>query len=203
MTPDKIRLTIANRAKELGVGEGAALGMADLLGFGKKYNQQGRMGIMGVPANVVSDADKFFKDPQAQIDAGMVLLSKAKEQAGSDFGALADYTGSPETAMRAYLRGTKYTGERLGADELTSTFEQLGLKLDPMLEAKKAGIQLAAAKPVEQEAPLTHIQPQEEDSMPLQSSPEHRKERISSVFGGTKKDAGLSEDLSAYIGSMI
>jgi hypothetical protein len=216
MTPDKIRHTIAKRARDLGVGEGAALGMADLLGFGKRYNQKGRMGIMGVPAEVVSDADKFFKDPSAQIDAGMVMLSKAKDETGSDFGALAQYTGSPETAMRAYLRGTKYTGEQLSPEELTTSFNQLGLKLNPMVEAQKAGIQLAAKRPMQQDpmqqemmqemqpAPIDHSQALEEElPMPMQSSPDQREQRLASVFGGTKTDAGLSPEFSAYIEGLV
>jgi hypothetical protein len=227
MTPKSIKKLIADKSNAIGISEATSLGLADLVGFGKKYNQNNRLGVMATPKNLVGDVDSFLNDPIKQVDSGLYLLNKAKEKTGSDFGALVDYTGDPTMAIRAYLRGTKYSGEKVGANELTQSIEQLGLNLNPQAEAMKAGIKLADDSQIEQPevvepAPqpptnkLDQTLPQQQSiartpdelsmdysNMMMTSSKSERQDRVKQAFGDTNKDVGISEDLSAYIGTIV
>lgn len=205
MNPNKIRSAITEKAQAAGIDPTGPLGYADLLGFGKRYNSAGRMGILGVPAETVDDKEKFFANPMAQIDAGIALMKAAKDQGADDFNAMLQYTADPSTAVRSMIRGTKYSGQPLSPGMIAQAAQAAGATdIDPDAEAKKAGIQLT---PDEQPAPeqmaAAAPMPEEVEEPLPQSTDDQRKSRLQQAFGARGKTSGLSDELNTYLGKMI
>jgi hypothetical protein len=208
VNPNKIRSAIAEKSKAAGLDPTGPLGYADLLGFGKRYNSKGRVGLLGVPEQVIEDKDKFFSNPMAQIDAGIALMKQVKDQGGNDFDAMMQYTGDPEATVRAMIRGTKYSGQPLTAGMITQAAQMAGIEIDPIAEAKKAGIELA---PDEQPEPqmaqanqqMAPEQMQEPEIPAPESTPDQRKSRLQQAFGARGQTSGLSDELNTYLRKMI
>lgn len=220
MNANKIRTEIADKAQAAGLDPSGPLGYADLLGFGKRYNSRGRVGLLGVPDDVVSDKEAFFGNPTAQIDAGIELMRKAKEQGGDDFSALLSYTGDPSATVRSMIRGTKYSGQPLSAGMIQQAAQMAGVEMDPIEEAKKAGVILQPDAPPQVDAPeMANVQPeqgmdgpgraimQEQAEQPLvmaqESTSEQRKERVRQAFGSKDTTTGLSSELNTYLRKML
>lgn len=208
MNPNKIRAAIAEKSQAAGIDPTGPLGYADLLGFGQRYNSAGRMGVLGVPEEVVDDKNKFFSNPMAQIDAGIALMKSAKDQGASDFDAMLQYTADPSTAVRAMIRGTKYSGQQLTPGLIAQAAQAAGAAdIDPETEAKKAGIQLMpdeqpAAAPGAM-APAVKQMPEESLPEAPQSTDDQRKSRLQQAFGSRGKTSGLSDELNTYLRKMI
>ncbi len=222
MNPSKIKSTIAEQAQAAGIDPTGPLGYADLLGFGQRYNSAGRLGILGVPAQLIEDKEKFFSDPMAQIGIGIGLIKQAKDSGVDDFNALAQYTNDPSASVKAMMRGTKYSGQSLTPSMIAEAANMLGVKdFNPELEAQKAGIQLlpdeqpqqavqqAAPEQPQQMAPRPMAQqmnpePIQEIEMPLpESTPEQRQSRLQQAFGSRGQTSGLSPELNAFLKTMI
>ena len=208
MNPNKIRTAIAEKSQAAGIDPTGPLGYADLLGFGQRYNSAGRMGLLGVPEEVVEDKGKFFSNPMAQIDAGIALMKSAKDQGASDFDTMLQYTADPSTAVRAMIRGTKYSGQQLTPGLIAQAAQAAGATdIDPETEAKKAGIQLMpdeqpAAAPQEMALGVDEM-PQEIPEEAPQSTDDQRKSRLQQAFGSRGKTSGLSDELNTYLRKMI
>lgn len=208
MNPNKIRAAIAEKSQAAGIDPTGPLGYADLLGFGQRYNSAGRMGVLGVPEEVVDDKNKFFSNPMAQIDAGIALMKSAKDQGASDFDAMLQYTADPSTAVRAMIRGTKYSGQQLTPGLIAQAAQAAGAAdIDPETEAKKAGIQLMpdeqpAAAPQQMALGVDEM-PQETPEEAPQSTDDQRKSRLQQAFGARGKTSGLSDELNTYLRKMI
>jgi hypothetical protein len=212
MNTNKIRQTIAERSQAAGLDPTGPLGYADLLGFGKRYNSKGRVGLLGVPEQAIEDKDKFFSNPMAQIDAGISLMKQVKDQGGNDFDAMLQYTGDPEATVRAMIRGTKYSGQPLTAGMIAQAAQAAGVEIDPIAEARKAGVELAPDEP-EQMAPEPQMaqaaqqmppEQMQEPEMPVpESTPDQRKSRLQQAFGARGQTSGLSDELNTYLRKMI
>lgn len=222
MNPNNIRSTIAEKAQAAGLDPSGPLGYADLLGFGKRYNSKGRVGILGVPEKVIKDKEGFFSNPMAQIDAGIELMRQEKEKGGNDFSALLGYTQDPAATVRAMIRGAKYSGQPLTPNMIMQAAEAAGVEIDPIEEARKAGVdlqedppqQMAQPAQLEQVAPQvapqaaqTAMAPEMMEEQPLEMAPEstedQRKSRLQQAFGARGKTSGLSDELNTYLRKMI
>jgi hypothetical protein len=217
MNPNNIRATIAEKAQAAGLDPSGPLGYADLLGFGKRYNSKGRVGILGVPEGAVEDKDKFFANPMAQIDAGIELMRQEKEKGGNDFSALLGYTQDPAATVRAMIRGAKYSGQPLTPNMIMQAAEAAGVEIDPIEEARKAGVDLQEDPPQEMAQPEQAPQapqamqnamaPEMMEEQPLEMAPEstedQRKSRLQQAFGARGKTSGLSDELNTYLRKMI
>lgn len=217
MNTNKIRSTIAERAQAAGLDPSGPLGYADLLGFGKRYNSKGRVGLLGVPDGVVDDKEAFFGNPVAQIDAGIELMRQAKEQGGDDFSALMSYTGDPSTTVRSMIRGTKYSGQPLSASMIAQAAQAAGATdIDPEAEAKKAGIELQPEPQVQEplqtemppgapidQGPGMIEEPEIIDEPMTQSTEDQRKLRLQQAFGAKGKTSGLSDELNTFLGKIL
>lgn len=211
MNPNKIRAAIAEKSQAAGIDPTGPLGYADLLGFGQRYNSAGRMGVLGVPEEVVEDKGKFFSNPMAQIDAGIALMKSAKDQGANDFDAMLQYAADPSTAVRAMIRGTKYSGQPLTPGLIAQAAQAAGANdIDPETEAKKAGIQLMPDEQPPEQAAQPAMAPPMVDEMPQESLPEapqstddQRKSRLQQAFGSRGKTSGLSDELNTYLRKMI
>jgi hypothetical protein len=214
MNPNNIRATIAEKAQAAGLDPSGPLGYADLLGFGKRYNSKGRVGILGVPENVIKDKEGFFSNPMAQIDAGIELMRQEKEKGGNDFSALLGYTQDPAATVRAMIRGAKYSGQPLTPNMIMQAAEAAGVEIDPIEEARKAGVDLQEDPPQEMAQPEQAPQamqnamaPEMMEEQPLEMAPEstedQRKSRLQQAFGARGKTSGLSDELNTYLRKMI
>lgn len=151
MNANNIRTAIAEKAMAAGLDPTGPLGYADLLGFGKRYDSRGRVGILGVPENVIKDKEAFFSNPLAQIDAGIELMRQAKEKSGNDFTALLGYTADPAATVKAMIRGAKYSGTPLTPGMIQQVAQAAGVDIDPIEEARKAGVKLQPDQDMQQE----------------------------------------------------
>jgi len=215
VNPNKIRAVIAEKSRAAGLDPTGPLGYADLLGFGKRYNSRGRVGLLGVPESSVGDKEQFFANPMEQIDTGIALMKQVKDQGGSDFDAMLQYTGDPNATVRAMIRGTKYSGQPLTASLIAQAAQAAGADIDPIAEAKKAGITLepegkpdvmAEAKTMpEQQMAQQNMQqiPEEPEIETPQSTEEQRKSRLQQAFGSRGETSGLSSELNTYLRKMI
>lgn len=222
MTPDQTRAYIEAAAPEYGIDPAIAFSLAELTSYSPKWSSPTRSGILQLPNQYIDDLAAYQKNPEAQIDAGLMMLAKQKESSPSDFAMLADYTGNPATALKALLRTMKYRNQPITPDELNQTVQELGLDLDPIAEARKAGVRVEEAAPVQQAEQMSQGQPQNLQQMPQQgeqpapqapepdpmdmvvtSTAKEKKRRIDAAFGDNTVDGDIPEDLIAYVKGLI
>jgi hypothetical protein len=220
MTPAQIRDHITTQSEAVGVDPAMALGLAELTGFSPNWTDGKRAGIMSLPKDVIADQAAYQANPKAQIDAGLLALSKNIEELG-DFAGLVQYTGSPKSALKAYLRTARNRGQAVTEEELAQSIQAIGLDLNPLEEAGKAGLTLAKpqqtqqpeqpeqqpaqapAQPMQQPMQSEQILPPEPGQALITSSPSQKKRRIDTVFGCDETDGDIPQDLIAYIKRML
>lgn len=149
-----IRDYVAERAAALELNPGVAIGLIEELSSYNTGRTGNRLGLMGAPVDSVRNPDEFTSDWRAQIDMGLMSLAAAKQQAGgTDLGAAISYLGGnpaapdpklAQRALRAYTRGTKYTGEPIDEATLSSAYSAFGVSGNPAKDLKAAGIKVAA-----------------------------------------------------------
>lgn len=220
MTPDQTTAYIREKAPAYGVDPSLALSLAELTSYAPKWTGQGRSGILQIPNEYITDIGKYQANPETQIDAGLMLLSQKAQDAPNDFGLLASYTGSPKTALKAYFRAMKYRDQSITPQELEQSVQALGLDLDPMAEARRAGLRVEEKQPEQpqgqqmpqqQQAAQTMQSMQQPEAMPeddpmdlvMVSDPKQKKARIEAAFGSTDKDGDIPEDLIAYVKGLV
>jgi hypothetical protein len=215
MNPKEIRDYITEQSNAVGIDPALSLGLAELTGFSPKWTDGRSAGIMSLPKDGIADMEAYQANPRAQIDAGLLALSKNLEDTGNEFGALAQYTSNPSRAFKAYLRTARNKGQAVTADEIAQSMQALGLDLDPIDEARKANLPIAQPKPMQapMQEPMQQAMPQQEQQPqvePLQepesfitSTPKERKDRVEMIFGGNDKDGDVPADLIAYIKGLM
>jgi hypothetical protein len=227
MTPAEIRAYIGAQSEAVGVDPALSMGLAELTGYSPKWTDGKRMGILSLPSSHISDVAAYQSNPTAQIDAGLLMLSKDLEQSGNEFAALSQYTGSPKAAFKAYLRAARNRGQAVTEDEIAQSLTALNLDLDPVDEARKAGLALARPQPPQAVEPAPQPAPEptqaaapqapptqetelmQHEAVPdmsesfITSTPRQRANRVKSVFGGTEKDGDIPDDFLAHIKGLI
>lgn len=135
----KIRELTTRIARENGINPAAAIGLIEELTQYGEGARGGRLGVFGVPEALV-DADKrdaFLKDMPAQVGLGISILKGLKnEEDTTDLGALSLYLGgdleggdpaAAHRAVKAFARGARQTGEKIGDTELRAAYSALGV----------------------------------------------------------------------------
>ena len=217
MNPAEIRQYIGAQSQAIGIDPALSMGLAELTGYSPNWTDGKRAGIMSLPKDVIADQAAYQANPKAQINAGILALSKDVGELG-DFAGLVKYTGSPKSAFKAYLRTARNRGQPVTEGDVSQSLQALGLDLDPVDEARKAGLALAqpTEQAVQQQAPApqqaepmqqptqttTPEQPDMSEAL-ITSTPKQRASRIKSVFGGTDKDGDVPDDFLAYIKGLM
>jgi hypothetical protein len=147
MTPSEIKQYITKQSEAAGVEPSLSLGLAELSGFSPNWTDGRRAGIMSLNKDYIADFEGYKKDPSAQVDAGVLMLSKSLEASNNnEFAALTDYTQSSKNSLKAFLRTARNRGDRVSEEEVTKSIQALGLNLNAVEEAQKAGLILANPK---------------------------------------------------------
>jgi hypothetical protein len=147
MTPSEIKQYITKQSEAAGVEPSLSLGLAELSGFSPNWTDGRRAGIMSLNKDYIADFEGYKKDPSAQVDAGVLMLSKSLEASNNnEFAALTDYTQSSKNSIKAFLRTARNRGDRVSEEEVTKSIQALGLNLNAVEEAQKAGLILANPK---------------------------------------------------------
>jgi hypothetical protein len=147
MTPSEIKQYITKQSEAAGVEPSLSLGLAELSGFSPNWTDGRRAGIMSLNKDYIADFEGYKKDPSAQVDAGVLMLSKSLEASNNnEFAALTDYTQSSKNSLKAFLRTARNRGDQVTEEEVTKSIQALGLNLNAVEEAQKAGLILANPK---------------------------------------------------------
>jgi hypothetical protein len=147
MTPSEIKQYITKQSEAAGVEPSLSLGLAELSGFSPNWTDGRRAGIMSLNKDYIADFEGYKKDPSAQVDAGVLMLSKSLEASNNnEFAALTDYTQSSKNSLKAFLRTARNRGDQVTEEEVTKSIQALGLNLNAAEEAQKAGLIIASPK---------------------------------------------------------
>ena len=186
MTPSEIKQYITKQSEAAGVEPSLSLGLAELSGFSPNWTDGRRAGIMSLNKDYIADYEGYKKDPSAQVDAGVLMLSKSLEtNDNNEFAALSDYTQSSKNSLKAFLRTARNRGDQVTEDEVTKSIQALGLNLNAIEEAQKAGLILATpqsepiqeqeatpvVEPTQPQQPILNNQSQQPIEQPIQQQP--------------------------------